>query len=76
MLRISSTHPQWATRHRGKGNELRLMNGKYYLYEYKTVYDQVKKKPRNISGALLGSITEKDGLIPSPKRIMLPKTPQ
>ena len=70
MLRISSTHPQWATRHRGKGNELRLMNGKYYLYEYKTVYDQVKKKPRKISGALLGSITEKDGLIPSPKRIL------
>jgi hypothetical protein len=70
MSRKASDHPAWATRHRDKGMELRLINGKYYLYEYKTVYDKEKKKPKKISGGLIGSITEQDGLIPSPKRVL------
>ena len=65
-----SPHPEWATKHRTKGTELRHINGKYYLYAYKTVYDKEKKKPRKISGGLIGAITEQDGLIPSSKRAL------
>src|SRR5476651_1178131 len=69
-MRKATDHPAWATRYRDKGMELRLINGKYYLYEYKTVYDKEKKRPKKISGGLIGSITEQDGLIPSPKRAL------
>jgi len=60
-------HPQWATMHKKPGTELRLIRGKYYLYEYKTVYDKERKGPKKISGKLLGRITEQ-GLVPSGKR--------
>ena len=63
----TTKHPEWATIHKKPGTELRLIRGKYYLYEYKTVYDKERKKPRKISGKLLGRITEQ-GLIPSGKR--------
>jgi hypothetical protein len=43
-------HPECATKHRLPGTELRLIRGKYYLYEYKTIYDQSAKKPKKISG--------------------------
>ena len=62
-----SNHPQWALNHKRPGTELRLIRGKYYLYEYKTVYDKQRKGPRKISGKLLGSITE-NGFVPSGKR--------
>lgn len=62
------THPDWALQHKKQGCELRLIRGKYYLYEYKTVYDPQKKGPKKITGKFLGSITEKDGFIPSGKR--------
>jgi len=64
----SSNHPTWALAHKRPGTELRLIRGNYYLYEYKTVYDKEKKRARKISGSLLGSITEKDGFVPSAKR--------
>ena len=62
-----ANHPQWALKHKKPGTELRLIRGKYYLYEYKTVYDKQRKGPRKVSGKLLGSITE-SGFIPSGKR--------
>ena len=65
---IKFSHPEWATRYKKPGTELRFIRGCYYLYEYKTVYDQVRKKPKKISGKLLGSITEKQGFISSSKR--------
>ncbi len=61
-------HPQWALQYKRQGCELRLIRGRYYLYEYKTVYNPERKGPRKITGKLLGSITEKDGFIPSGKR--------
>lgn len=61
-------HPQWALDHKKPGTELRRIHGRYYLYEYRTVYDKDRKRPRKVSGSLLGSITEKDGFIPSAKR--------
>ncbi len=62
-----SPHPQWVLVHKKKGTELRLIRGRYYLYEYKTVYNKLKKRPKKISGRLLGSITKADGFIPSGK---------
>jgi hypothetical protein len=64
----SQPHPDWALAHRRPGTELRLINGRYYLYEYKTVYDSQKKKPKKVSGPLLGSITQNNGFRPSAKR--------
>ena len=68
MKNKTSPHLLWALAQKKKGTELRSIKGKYYLYEYKTVYDKIKKRPKKISGPLLGSITEKDGFIPSSKR--------
>ncbi len=65
-----SSHPQWTLQHKRPGTELRLINSRYYLYEYKTVYDPQKKKPRKITGALLGSITREKGFVPSAKRAL------
>ena len=64
----TSKHPQWALQFKVPGTELRLINGKYYLYQYKTIYDKVKKRPRKITGKLIGRITKEDGLILSEKR--------
>ncbi len=63
-----SPHPLWATKQRTPGTELRLIRGNYYLYEYKTIYDKERKKPRKITGKLIGSIDQRVGLIPSGKR--------
>jgi transposase len=68
MKKKKSPHPQWALAHKQKGTELRYIRGRYYLYEYRTVYDKVNKRPRKITGRLLGSITEKEGFLPSEKR--------
>jgi hypothetical protein len=65
-----SKHPLWATKFRTPGTELRLINGKYYLYQYTTVYDPVKKRAKKISGNLLGSITEQDGFLASAKHLL------
>jgi len=63
-----SKHPHWALKYRTPGTELRLIRGHYYLYEYKTVYDAQKKKPKKISGKVIGHITQQDGLVLSSKR--------
>lgn len=64
----TTPHPQWALMHKKPGTELRHINGRYYLYEYKTVYDAAKKRAKKISGKLLGSINE-NGFVPSPTRV-------
>lgn len=60
-------HPQWATKHRRKGTELRLLNGRYYLYEVTSKWDPEKKRSKKITGKLLGKITKEDGFIESDK---------
>ena len=47
--KLKSPHPQWALKHREAGTELRYIRGNYYLYEYKTVYDQKRKRPNLIN---------------------------
>ena len=70
MTKSPATHPAWATKHKKTGTELRCIKGKYYLYEYKTVYDSSKKRAKKISGKIPGSITEQNGFIPSAKRMV------
>lgn len=63
-----SKHPEWATKHKRKGTELRLLKGKYYLYEATSKWNPEKKRSQKITGKLLGRITREDGFIESEKR--------
>lgn len=69
MKKISK-HPNWATKHRKPGTELKLIGGKYYLYGVKSVYDKKTQKSKKISLGIIGRITEEKGLIPSDKRAL------
>lgn len=60
--------------HKQPNTELKLINGRYYLYEVKSVYDKALKYSRKISGGILGCITEKDGFKPSEKRLLKAKS--
>ena len=61
-------HPTWATKYRESGKELRLLNGRYYLYEISSRYDPERKRTVKVTGKILGRITKDDGLIESDKR--------
>lgn len=41
-----SSHPKWALKHKKPGTELHYIRGRYYLYEYKTVYEKEKKRAK------------------------------
>ncbi len=60
-------HPSWATKYKGKKTELRLLNGRYYLYEVSSRWDPEKKRAKKITGKLLGRITKEKGFIESDK---------
>lgn len=64
---MSSVHPQWATKYKKKGTELRRINGRYYLYAVSSKYDPIKKRARKITGKLLGKITKEEGFRESEK---------
>jgi len=63
-------HPEWATKHKRKGTELRHINGKYYLYEVSSKWNPTLKRSQKITGKLLGKITEKDGFVESSKALL------
>jgi len=54
-------YPEWVLAHRGKGREIRHINGKYYLYLYHN--EKVGDVRKKITDKYLGRITE-EGLIP------------
>ena len=62
-----ATHPKWATKHKRKGAELRLINGRYYLYEVSSKWDSEKKRAKKITGKILGRITRESGFVESDK---------
>lgn len=67
--RTTSPHPEWATKYRRPGTELRKVNDHlYHLSECRSVYDKEKKRARKISGKYLGSITEEGGFKESKAR--------
>ena len=75
-MKSVNKHPQWALRHKTPGTELKLINGKYYLYAVKSQYDKTIKRSRKISLGILGSITQDKGFIPSDKNELKKKSNQ
>ena len=67
---MATEKPEWATKHKRKGTELRCIGGNYYLYGVSSKWDPVKKRSMKISGPLLGSITEHGGFVESSKRVL------
>ena len=63
-------HPEWALKHKKPGTELRLMKGRYYLYEVSSKWNKEKKGAQKITGKILGRITE-NGFTPSGERTHL-----
>lgn len=70
----TTKHPDWALKHKRPGAELKCINGRYYLYEVKSVYDKTLKRAKKISLGILGSITEEKGFVPSEKRTLKMKS--
>jgi transposase len=62
-----SKHPQWALKYKKKGTELRLIKGKYYLYEITSKWNPQKKRSQKVTLGLLGKITENEGFVESEK---------
>jgi hypothetical protein len=55
--------PEWIINfNKPMGTEIKYINGHWYLYERKSVWDAQKGRPKKKSGKLLGTITE-SGLI-------------
>jgi transposase len=73
-MKSKTTHPDWALKHKKTGTELKLINGRYYLYGVKSVYDKTLKKSKKVSLGIIGSITEKKGLVPSDKQTLKDKS--
>lgn len=67
-MKAKNTHPQWVLKHKKPGTELRLMKGRYYLYEVSSRWNKEKKRAQKITGKILGRITEDKGLILSGER--------
>jgi len=67
-MQNKSKHPEWATKYKKPNTELRLINGRYYLYEVSSRWNSEKKRAQKITGPLLGRITEQQGFEPSSKK--------
>ena len=67
-MEAKQKHPDWALAHKKPGTELKCINGRYYLYGVKSVYDKKLKRARKISLGIVGSITKEKGFIPSEKQ--------
>ncbi len=68
-MQNTSEKPDWVTSFdRPSGTEIKCINGNYYLYERKSVYDPVTKKKRKKSGAMIGTLTP-SGLVPKGVKI-------
>jgi hypothetical protein len=67
MERKKASHPAWALAYKRKGTELRLLGGKYYLYEVSSKWNPEKKRSVKITGKLLGKISESEGFVESEK---------
>jgi len=66
-MKDKTTHPEWAIAQKKTGTELKLINGRYYLYGVKSVYDKTLKRSKKVSLGILGSITQDKGFMPSQK---------
>ena len=67
-MKAKQKHPDWALKHKRPGTELKLINGRYYLYGVKSVYDKTIGRSRKVSLGILGSITQETGSVTSEKK--------
>lgn len=73
-MKAKQKHPDWALKHKRPGTELKLINGRYYLYGVKSVYDKTIGRSRKVSLGILGSITQEKGFVPSEKNELKKKS--
>lgn len=69
-----SVHPEWVLGHRKPNTEIKLINGKYYLYGVKSVYDKALGRSKKVSLGILGRITQSEGFIASEKQVLKEKS--
>lgn len=55
-------YPDWVLKQRATNTEIRHFGNNYYLYEVRTQWDKVNKRPKKTTGRYLGRITE-NGLL-------------
>ena len=61
-------YPDWVSKHKKKGTEVRLIKGKYYLYKISSKWDKIKKRSRKTTHEYLGRITENGLVAPKTKQ--------
>lgn len=66
-------HPEWVLQYKIPGTEVKLINGRYYLYGVTSVYDKLIKRTRKVSLGILGNITLHKGFVPSDKQALKAK---
>jgi hypothetical protein len=67
-MKIPLSHPDWALEYKKPGTELKIINGRYYLYAVKSQYNKETKRSKKISLGILGSITKENGFVASEKK--------
>lgn len=65
-MKKHDTPPDWALKYKKPGTEIRLINGKYYLYQIGSQWDASIQRARKTTAAYLGRITP-EGF--KPKRV-------
>lgn len=54
VMKAKNIHPEWALKHKKPGTELRLMKGRYYLYEVSSKWNKEKKELKKSQVRFLG----------------------
>jgi len=62
--------PAWVQKFKEPKTEIRYIKGTYYKYSVEYRYNANKKRTDKITLELLGKITEVDGFVPSPKKLI------
>jgi hypothetical protein len=60
--------PEWVEKQKKRGQEIKKINGKYYVYERKSRWDPQQKKSKKKTGEYLGRLTQ-DGFVPKRARL-------
>jgi transposase len=56
-MQKQANYPDWVLQHKRPGTEIRMISGKYYLYQISSEWDSALKRARKKTGAYLGRIT-------------------
>lgn len=53
-----ANYPEWATKYKQPGTEIRYLRGQYYLYKITSIWNKEKKRADKKTVAFLGTITQ------------------